>query len=304
MKKIFILSAIILVLNGCAFAQEPIKASVSMADITVFSNDKNLFGLQDKSGNIIVEPQYKKLIRLGDSSWIVLKKTKYGLIDNNGNYLIEPKYRHVDRILGKYLKIGNSNNFAIYNEKGEVIIPPEYSSIDILFGGMFLTKKNYKYGVCDRNGNVILDNIFDDIYMPKPNIMRIQYNGQWYEIEQVSSETLTLPDDVTKIKENENFKITEIINNPIPATGYSVVTATDYFIKLFSSISPAYEDTIDELMLSKGADTVNIFMRASWIPKFPITYIKKYYINVRTPNNGPLADVKQNLKNQMNDDNQ
>ena len=294
MKKIFILSAIILLLNGYSFAeepaQEPIKASVSMSDLTVFSNEKNLFGLQDKSGNIIVEPQYKKLIRLGDSSWIILKKTKYGLIDNSGNYLIEPKYRHVDRILGKYLKIGNSNNFAIYNEKGEIIIPPEYSSIDILFGGMFLTKKNYKYGVCDRNGNVILDNIFDDIYMPKPNIMRIQYNGQWYEIEQIAGGELQLPDDVKNIKGDDNFKVTEFITNPVTASGYSAVTFTDYFLKVFSSISPAHEATIDELMLSQ---------KFTWLPKYPFTFAKNYYHNIRTPNNGPLSDIKNELKQKM-----
>lgn len=78
MKKIFILLGLILLLNGCIYAedniQEPIKASVSMSDLTVFSGKKNLFGLKDNEGNIIVEPQYKKLIRLGDSSWIVLKK--------------------------------------------------------------------------------------------------------------------------------------------------------------------------------------------------------------------------------------
>lgn len=303
MKKIFILSAIILLLNGYSFAeepaQEPIKASVSMSDLTVFSNEKNLFGLKDKSGNIIVEPQYKKLIRLGDSSWIILKKTKYGLIDNSGNYLIEPKYRHVDRILGKYLKIGNSNNFAIYNEKGEIIIPPEYSSIDILFGGMFLTKKNYKYGVCDRNGNVILDNIFDDIYMPKPNIMRIQYNGQWYEIEQIAGGELQLPDDVKNIKGDDNFKVTEFITNPVTASSYSAVTFTDYFLKVFSSISPAHEATIDELMLSQGADTVNIFIKFTWLPKYPFTFAKNYYHNIRTPNNGPLSDIKNELKQKM-----
>ena len=303
MKKIFILSAIILLLNGYSFAeepaQEPIKASVSMSDLTVFSNEKNLFGLKDKSGNIIVEPQYKKLIRLGDSSWIILKKTKYGLIDNSGNYLIEPKYRHVDRILGKYLKIGNSNNFAIYNEKGEIIIPPEYSSIDILFGGMFLTKKNYKYGVCDRNGNVILDNIFDDIYMPKPNIMRIQYNGQWYEIEQIAGGELQLPDDVKNIKGDNNFKVTEFITNPVTASGYSAVTFTDYFLKVFSSISPAHEATIDELMLSQGADTVNIFIKFTWLPKYPFTFVKNYYHNIRTPNNGPLSDIKNELKQKL-----
>lgn len=303
MKKVILLFLLCILLQNGALAIEGHVAKNAMSDVVVFSED-NKFGLKDKDGNIITEPDYNKLIRLGETSWIVQKKNKFGIMDCDGNFLIKPKFRHAERVLGKYVKLGNDNDYGIYDEHGQVVVSPEYSRIDLLFGGMFLTYKNYKYGIVDFEGKQLIDNTCDDIYMPKPNLMRIQYNGKWYEIEQVSSETLTLPDNVTKIKENENFKITEIINNPIPATGYSVVTATDYFIKLFSSISPAYEDTIDELMLSKGADTVNIFMRASWIPKFPITYIKKYYINVRTPNNGPLADVKQNLKNQMNDDNQ
>ena len=303
MKKIFILLGLILLLNGCIYAedniQEPIKASVSMSDLTVFSGKKNLFGLKDNEGNIIVEPQYKKLIRLGDSSWIVLKKNKYGLIDNNGNYIIQPKYSHVERILGKYLKIGNNNNFAIYNDKGEVIIPPEYSSIDILFGGMFLTKKNYKYGISDKNGTVLLDNIFDDIYMPKPNIMRVQYNGQWYEIEQIAGGEIQLPDDIKHIKENSDFKVTAFIKDPVTASGYSAVTFTDYFLKIFSSISPSHEDTIDELMLSQGAETVNILIKFTWLPKYPFTFAKNYYHNIRTPNNGPLSSIKNDLNQKM-----
>lgn len=303
MKKIFILLGLILLLNGCIYAddniQEPIKASVSMSDLTVFSGKKNLFGLKDNEGNIIVEPQYKKLIRLGDSSWIVLKKNKYGLIDNNGNYIMQPKYSHVERILGKYLKIGNNNNFAIYNDKGEVIIPPEYSSIDILFGGMFLTKKNYKYGISDKNGTVLLDNIFDDIYMPKPNIMRVQYNGQWYEIEQIAGGEIQLPDDIKHIKENSDFKVTAFIKDPVTASGYSAVTFTDYFLKIFSSISPSHEDTIDELMLSQGAETVNILIKFTWLPKYPFTFAKNYYHNIRTPNNGPLSSIKNDLKQKM-----
>lgn len=303
MKKIFILLAFLLCVNGCLYAAEgckqPIQAAITMSDLTVFSNQKNLFGLKDKEGNIIVEPQYKKLIRLGDSSWIVLKKNKYGLIDNNGNYLIEPKYSHVERIFGKYLKIGNGNIFAIYNEKGEIIIPPEYTSIDILFGGLFLTKKNYKYGIIDRNGKIVLENIFDDIYMPKPNIMRIEYNGQWYEIEQIKGGELTLPDDIKNVKANQNFKVTTFIKDPVTASGYSAVTFTDYFLKIFSSISPSHEETIDELMLSQGAETVNIFIKFTWLPKYPFTFARRYYHNIRTPNNGPLSDIKTELIKKM-----
>lgn len=291
----------ILIFLTCLLLQIPalaLETLHTMSDVEVFS-EKNKFGLKDTYGNLITEADYSKLIRLGQTSWITQKKNRFGLIDCDGNIIIKPKYRHAERILGKFVKLGNDNDFGIYDEHGEVVVEPIYSKIDLLFGGMFLTYKNYKYGVVDFQGKELLKNKFDDIYMPQPNIMRIEYNGHWYEIEQVKAETLTLPSDISDAAENENIQITELITNPLPATGYSVVSATDYILKLFSSISPAYEQTIDDLMLSQGADTVTIFTKATWIPKFPFTYAKKYYINVRTPNNGPLSDVKKKLKNNM-----
>ena len=272
-----------------------------MNDLTVYStcDKKNLFGLKDKAGNIIVEAQYKKLIRLGNTSWIINKKNKYGIIDCSGNYLVEPKYRHVDRMLGKYAKLGNENDYGVYNENGENIIPNEYMAINLLFGEMFLIKKNYKYGVADKNGKIILNTIFDEIYMPQPNIMRIEYNGQWYEIEQIAGGEIKLPEDVKNIKTNSNFRVTEFVKDPLTASGYSAVTFTDYFLKIFSSISPSHEETIDELMLSQGADTVNIFIKCTWLPKYPFTFAKKYYHNIRTPNNGPLSNVKSDLKKKL-----
>lgn len=304
MKKAFII-LFLLIISTCsnvlANPSEPLKSTISMDDEVVFSNEKKnvLFGLKDKSGNIIVDAQYKKLIRVGNSAWIINKKNKYGMIDCSGNILVEPKFRHVDRMLGKYVKLGNENNYGVYNEFGEAIIPNEYMSVDLLFGGMFLVKKNYKYGVADRNGKLILNTVFDDIYMPKPNIMRIQYNGQWYEIEQIVSGEFQLPDDVKNIKENSDFRVTKFVTDPITASGYSAVTFTDYILKIFSSISPSHEETIDELMFSQGADTVNIFIKCSWLPKYPFTFAKKYYHNIRTPNNGPLNNVKNELKQKM-----
>lgn len=303
MKKLVLTLFLVLLFssqNTFAQTQEPLKAQLTMQDVVVFSNNKNtLFGLKDKSGNIVVDAQYKKLIRLGTSSWIINKKNKYGIMDSSGNILVEPKFRHVDRMMLKYVKLGNENDYGVYDEKGEIILPNEYMTINILFGGMFLIKKNYKYGVADRNGNIILKPIFDEIYMPKPNIMRIEYNGQWYEIEQIAGGEIELPEDVKNIKENKNFKVTEFVKDPLTASGYSAVTFTDYFLKIFSSISPSHEETIDELMLSQGADTVNIFIKCTWLPKYPFTFAKKYYHNIRTPNNGPLSNVKSDLKKKL-----
>lgn len=303
MKKLVLTLFLVLLFssqNTFAQTQEPLKAQLTMQDVVVFSNNKNtLFGLKDKSGNIVVDAQYKKLIRLGTSSWIINKKNKYGIMDSSGNILVEPKFRHIDRMMLKYVKLGNENDYGVYDEKGEIILPNEYMTINMLFGGMFLIKKNYKYGVADRNGNIILKPIFDEIYMPKPNIMRIEYNGQWYEIEQIAGGEIELPEDVKNIKENRNFKVTEFVKDPLTASGYSAVTFTDYFLKIFSSISPSHEETIDELMLSQGADTVNIFIKCTWLPKYPFTFAKKYYHNIRTPNNGPLSNVKSDLKKKL-----
>lgn len=303
MKKLVLTLFLVLLFssqNTFAQTQEPLKAQLTMQDVVVFSNNKNtLFGLKDKSGNIVVDAQYKKLIRLGTSSWIINKKNKYGIMDSSGNILVEPKFRHVDRMMLKYVKLGNENDYGVYDEKGEIILPNEYMTINMLFGVMFLIKKNYKYGVADRNGNIILKPIFDEIYMPKPNIMRIEYNGQWYEIEQIAGGEIELPEDVKNIKENKNFKVTEFVKDPLTASGYSAVTFTDYFLKIFSSISPSHEETIDELMLSQGADTVNIFIKCTWLPKYPFTFAKKYYHNIRTPNNGPLSNVKSDLKKKL-----
>lgn len=300
-RRIVSIILVILLAANSVLAIENTEDPLLMDEIRVFSNQKgNLFGLKAKNNDeIIVNAQYKKLIRLGNSSWIINQKNKYGLMDCSGKILVEPKFRHVDRMLGKYVKLGNENDYGVFNEKGENIIPNEYMSIDMLFGEMFLVKKDYKYGVANKNGKLILNTIFDDIYMPKPNIMRIQYNGQWYEIEQIAGGEIELPEDVKNIKKNSNFKVTEFVKSPITASGYSAVTFTDYFLKLFSSISPSHEETIDELMLSQGADTVNIFIKCTWIPKYPFTFAKKYYHNIRTPNNGPLSNVKSDLKKKL-----
>ncbi len=294
MKKLFILIGLILLFQNLNIAVSAEGAP------TVFSEDNKTFGLKDANGTVLVEPIYKKMIKLGDSAYIIMnKKNKYGLMDTSGNILVDPRYRHVDRVLGKYAKLGNTSDYGLYDETGKAVIPAEYDSLDLLFGGMILTYKNYHYGVSDFSGKVLLDNLFDDIYMPKPNIMRLKYQGQWYEIEQVTADTLTLPDDIYTVKTDENFKVTNLVSNTGVMSGYSVLTFTDYLIKIFSSISPAHEATIDELMLSQGADTVNILLKFTWLPKYPFTYAKNYYRTLRNPNNGPLSEVRTNLIRQI-----
>ena len=261
--------------------------------------EKNKFGICKSNGEKITKPIYRKMIRLGDKSWIVQYKTKFGLIDYNGDYIILPKYRNVQRIANKYVKFGNDNDYGLYDEYGFTIIQPEYSSIDLLYGKMFLTRKNFRYGVVDMEGNTLLENEFDDIYMPSPHEMLVQYEGNWCKIESLTEKEITLPSDFDQISESNDFKMTNLVVNTGVGAGYSVVTLTDYLLKMLACISPAYEATIDELMYSQGADTISILMKLSWLPKFPFVYIKQYYRQLRSPNNGPLANTRSSIKKQL-----
>lgn len=271
-----------------------VTTKVCAENLTIY-NDDGKFGLKTET-TTITEAKYKKIIYLGENAFIALKGSKYGIIDKDGNIILDFKYSHANRILGKYVKLQNYKGVGLYNEFADIVVPQTSDSIELLHGGMLLVGDNYKYGVSDLKGNILISNVCDDIYMPKPNIMRIRYKGEWFEIEQVNAKTLTLPEDIENIKSNADFKITKLVTSPGAASKYSVVAATDYSLKLISSISPAYEATIDELMLSQGADAISIIAKVSWLPKFPFVYAKNYYKTFRNPNNGPLSEVKNNIR--------
>lgn len=298
MKRLLIIFLILFFSQNISVNAEEIYTT---SNLKVYSLN-NRYGLKDQSDKVIVYAQYKKLIRLGDSAWIIQKKNnRFGLIDCNGKILVPPKYLHVERIFDKWVKLGNEKDYGLYDEFGTIIIPPEYTSIEPLFGNRFLTCKHYKYGIYNSKGKKLLDNEYDFIYTPSPKVIRIQYHGNWYEIESISQEeAINLPKDIVKVKfDDKDYKVTELLIKTGVGAGYSVVTATDYLLKTISTISTAYEDTIDDLMLSKGAETVSIFIKLSWLPKFPIVFAKKYYNNLFSPNNGPLSGIRNDLKSQM-----
>ena len=291
MKKIFLYIVYILFTVQNVFALQEIVNTYSI---------ENKFGLI-QGENKITDAIYSKLIRLADTSWLCMYKNKYGIIDNSGRILIDIKYTSAQRYVGKYAKLGLGGKYMIVDSDGNIIIDREYSSIDILYGKMFLVCKNYKYGLISFDGDILLAPVADDIYMPKPNVIKIQYDGIWYEIAQPDKDVIEIPKEIlTSDDAGKQFKITQIIENPIASAGYGVVSFSDYLIKLFSSISPAYEQTIDELILAHGADTASILIKSSWLLKFPFVYGKNYINNLKAPHNGPFADVNANLKKQMN----
>ena len=296
MKKFIILLFLIL------FSFQLRANAYTTNEIKVYESDNHkYYGLKISDEEIITDAEYRKLIRLGDTSWIFQKKNyKFGLMDCEGNILVEPKYTHAERILDTWVKLGNERDYGLYDSKGEIIIPPEFRAIEPLFGRRFLTYKNFKYGIYSEKGEELLSNKYDFIYMPTPKVLRIKEGTTWYEIEQTSKDSsINLPDATIKDIDTDVTDIKQMVKNTGVGAGYGLVTATDYTLKIFSTISLAYEDTIDELMFSKGVETISILAKFSWIPKFPVVYLRKYYENILAPDNSPLSGVRNDLIEQI-----
>jgi len=274
------------------------------ADTSVYS-DNSRFGLKNNT-DVITKAKYKKLVRLGNTAWIFQERTKFGIIDDNGNIIIKAKYDQAERVLGKYAKFRKGSKYCLLNEKGEDILenspnekPEMFSSIDLLPGGLIVSSKHHKYGLHSFNGNTNLEHLFDDIYMPDRDTLVVVYGGKPLEFKRQNSNDSPFNFVFVDGLKEQDIKLGDLASSPLATTGYYSITFTDYVLKIISSISPAYEETIDDLMFSHGADTVSVLMRFSWLPKFPFVYARNYYYNVTDPTKGPLNKAKKNLRQQI-----
>lgn len=296
MKKLLIALIFLIISQTYCFGE-----TLTNDNVKIFTSDNKYYGLKDNNDNIIVENKYKKLIRLGKNGWIIQnKRNKYGLADSQGNILIKPEFSHAERYSKQFVKLGNSRDYGLYDEFGNAVIPPVYKAIMPLFGQKFLTYKHNKYGIYSATGEKLLDNVCDFIYMQNLSTITLKYNNEWITLTD-DSENLNIKtfQNEINLSKNNPQKDTSLYVKTGVETGCSILTATDYTFKAFSSISNAYEDTIDELMFSQGIDTVSIFLQMSWIPKFPIVYVKNYINNITEPSNGKIEDMKSNLKEKL-----
>lgn len=74
---------------------------LNAADLIPY-NKKGVWGYCDKSGNMVIAPQFVIASLFINNTAIVLKKNVYGVIDTKGNFIIKPEYFTLERIDNEY----------------------------------------------------------------------------------------------------------------------------------------------------------------------------------------------------------
>lgn len=125
--------------------------------LAVASNNKDLEGIINKKGEIIISFKYDELgYRYSD------------LIDSNGNHIsciwaanaYSPYDEYSDIIYSKY------NKYALINDKGEIIIPSEYGQIILCKkpSKVFAARKGGLWGFVDINNHIVIPFEYEDVH--------------------------------------------------------------------------------------------------------------------------------------------
>lgn len=180
MKKVFCLfiSFIFISLN-----------SISLAYYQVFDEDGK-YGIRDsETNNILVNPQFDKIEKLGYKIYKTYKNKKYGLIyytDNTAKILLNNEYDEIIYDYRKQIIIKKNNKIGLYD------ISTEKQISDIIYDEMkrinnkyHKLKLNGKYAIFNEEDNTISQDLYEDVREGKleaqysQDNIQVKINGKW-----------------------------------------------------------------------------------------------------------------------------
>ena len=145
---------------------------------------------------------------------------RYGYVDYKGEKILDTEYNDLIRITDFddiYLIASINGQYGLFKEKKQ-IIKSEYQSISATSNGAIIIEKNSKFGIADINGEIKVEPKYEqieaigiylyaktikdnDVYDTQGNKIDILFNKSVYETE------------------NENYRITTLLNNDITYYG-------------------------------------------------------------------------------------
>lgn len=214
------------------------------------------YGVINIKGTTLVETNYDSIKTDGyynekedyiHSGFVVSKTTedgyKYGYIDYKGKEILEAKYNEIVRVRDLediYLIVSENGKYGLYKGNKEVI-EHEYQSIIYDESGLLLLQKNKNYGMADLKGDIKIPVHYTDIetkgiyiyasnqkentvYDNQGNKLDVNFNKSIYETE------------------NEQYRITTIVNNNITYYGIENKDGTTLVKEGYSYIEYAFKN--------------------------------------------------------------
>lgn len=150
MKKSLFLTIMIASFALTAFAQK------NEGMFWIRENGK--YGYIDKSGKVVIQPQYDNTMGFNEGLAATSSGGKYGFIDTKGNWVIKPQFDFTYIFMDGAAMVKTGKLYAWIDRTGKQIIAPQaFEEVAMGFSeGRLAVKRDGKWGYIDKTGNLVI----------------------------------------------------------------------------------------------------------------------------------------------------
>ncbi|HEY9873583.1 MAG TPA: WG repeat-containing protein, partial [Candidatus Obscuribacterales bacterium] len=132
---------------------------------TLFTIAKNgKYGYIDKTGRVVIKPQFDGVWELQDGLIKIKVGNKYGYIDKSGQVVIKPQFDDAWNFHEELAAIKIGNKWGYIDKSGQVVIKPQFDGAWEFHEGLAPIKVRNKVGYIDKTGQVVIKPKFDNAF--------------------------------------------------------------------------------------------------------------------------------------------
>jgi hypothetical protein len=138
-------------------------ASVGMNKRTSDGQEKMAYGYIDRTGRVVIPPQYDETYGFSEGLGRVVVNGKWGFIDKKGQMVIEPQFTTAYWFSEGFASVALDSGVRVYiDHAGKVVSNPDYQYTDAWFSeGLAPAAKGSKWGFVDRDWKMTIEPQFD-----------------------------------------------------------------------------------------------------------------------------------------------
>lgn len=158
------------IINKAGMALAPFAFDSIIPNITRLKFDKT-FSMM--AGQVTYEELHIQILPTGN--FIAQKNKQWGIINWNGQTLLPFQYEQIQDAFYNYIVISKAGKFGVVDYAGKELIPASYSQVKVI-NDLVYVRENGKEGLLDLQNNVIIKTIYDTIFEPSQNYIKVIKN--------------------------------------------------------------------------------------------------------------------------------
>ena len=113
------------------------------------------FGYLDRSGNVVIVPQFERVESFSEGLAVAQLKGKSGYIDRSGKWVIQPQYDSAGDFSEGLARVLTRGSMGYINKTGRMVIQPQFAQAGDFSEGLASVLKNNESSFINRYGIIL-----------------------------------------------------------------------------------------------------------------------------------------------------